>query len=104
MKSQAFKKKVDFRTLYRDASDESLDLLERMLAFDPERRISVEDALKHPYMAPLHNEDDEPVAEEKFSFDFEQCELDKSTLQSFIWNEMQAFHPEVRTVAVPSPG
>ena len=49
------------------------------------------------------NEEDEPVAEELFSFDFEQCELDKEALQSFIWNEMQAFHPEVQKVSVPSP-
>ena len=32
-----------------------MHLLQRMLAFDPERRISAEEALTHEYFAPLGN-------------------------------------------------
>jgi mitogen-activated protein kinase 1/3 len=40
----------------RDTSAVALDLLQRMLVFDPEMRISVEDALQHPYLAELHGQ------------------------------------------------
>ena len=33
-----------------------------MLAMDPCDRITVEDALRHPYLADLHDPDDEPTA------------------------------------------
>ena len=36
-------------TIFNAASSDALDLLERMLTYDPERRISARDALMHPY-------------------------------------------------------
>lgn len=36
------------------ASEEALDLLSKMLEFNPDKRISVEDALGHPFMKNLH--------------------------------------------------
>lgn len=41
------------------ASDLACDLLEKMLKFDPAERITVEEALDHPYLAALHDPDDE---------------------------------------------
>ncbi len=48
-----------------------------MLVFDPNKRISVEDALSHPYLAELHFPDDEPttVPVSYFDFDFEIYDL-----------------------------
>jgi mitogen-activated protein kinase 15 len=34
--------------------EEALDLVRRMLLFNPKHRISVEDALRHPYMRDFH--------------------------------------------------
>lgn len=50
-----------------------------MLMFDPLKRISIEEALAHPYLESLHQEDDEPTTEEVsgFDFDFEIYDLDK---------------------------
>ena len=37
----------------------AVDLLERMMVLDTDRRITAKEALKHPYMASYHDEDDE---------------------------------------------
>lgn len=34
---------------YRRASEEALDLLASMLTFDPAKRITIDEALDHPY-------------------------------------------------------
>jgi mitogen-activated protein kinase 7 len=49
----------------------ALDLLERLLAFDPAQRITVEEALEHPYLSIWHDPNDEPDAPAPFEFDFE---------------------------------
>ena len=50
----------------------ALDLLELLLAFDPAKRITVEEALEHPYLAIWHDPNDEPECPSQFDFGFEQ--------------------------------
>jgi serine/threonine protein kinase len=45
---------VPLKQLYPHASDMALDLLEKTLTFAPEKRMTVEEALAHPYLALLH--------------------------------------------------
>ena len=40
-----------------------MDLLSKMLTFDYRKRISIKDALEHPYLSEFHFPDDEPVRE-----------------------------------------
>ena len=56
-----------------------MDLLERMLVFDPKKRIRAGDALAHPYLSPYHDPTDEPVAEEKFDWSFNDADLPVDT-------------------------
>ena len=41
----------------------AIDLMEKMLQFDPSKRIDVEEALKHPYLLTLHDPTDEVTCE-----------------------------------------
>jgi len=54
--------KVDFQKKFPDADPLAIDLMERMLQFDPRKRCTVFDALKHPWLAQLHDETAEPFA------------------------------------------
>lgn len=53
----------------------AIDLLEKMLVFDPRMRVKAGDALTHEYLAPYHDPSDEPVADEKFDWSFNDADL-----------------------------
>uniref|UniRef100_A0A673NB74 mitogen-activated protein kinase n=1 Tax=Sinocyclocheilus rhinocerous TaxID=307959 RepID=A0A673NB74_9TELE len=53
----------------------AVDLLEKMLVLDTDKRITAAEALAHPYFAQYHDPDDEPEAE-PFDQSFESQELD----------------------------
>lgn len=93
MKTLKYYPKKDFRTLFPNANplglftfvlnhnnSIALDLLSKMLVFDPLKRITVEEALQHPYLAKLHDKDDEPTAE-MFDFSFES-KITKQNIKS----------------------
>jgi mitogen-activated protein kinase 7 len=48
IRSLPIKPRIHFQTLYPKAGPAALDLLQRLLAFDPARRINCEEALAHP--------------------------------------------------------
>ncbi|CAH0487216.1 unnamed protein product [Peronospora farinosa] len=94
MQSQPVRPGMSFAKLFPNAAPEAIDLLQHMLLFDPAKRISVEEALEHPYLASLHNLEDEPVADSVFSFDFEKEDLTKSRLKELIYEEIFKIHPD----------
>lgn len=50
------------RAMFPDAPDDALDLMHKLLQFNPQKRLTAEEALQHPYVAHFHNPEDEPVA------------------------------------------
>ena len=57
------RKGVPLERLFPSASPAALDLLRGLLAFSPAKRLTVDEAIAHPYLASLHDPSDEPVAE-----------------------------------------
>ena len=89
--------KVTFQKLFPQANPQALDLLDRMLAFDPASRISVEEALEHPYLHIWHDATDEPTCPQTFDFAFEVVE-DVQEMRKMILEEVNRFRAHVRQV------
>lgn len=51
--------KQQWSRLYPGADSRALDLLDKMLTFNPNRRITIEDALAHPYLEQYYDPNDE---------------------------------------------
>jgi len=95
IRSLPIKQKIPFHLLYPQANPQALDLLEKLLAFDPAQRISCEDALRHPYLAVWHDPADEPTCPTKFDFGFEAVD-EVEGMKQLILSEVKSFREEVR--------
>jgi serine/threonine protein kinase len=85
------RKRIPWARLFPDANPLALDLLDRMLTFDPRRRITTLEALAHPYLADYACPEDEPcgppVPADAFDFDTQQKSLARSDVQRLILAE-----------------
>ena len=97
-----YKPKIPWTRLYPSADEHALDLLEKMLTFNPHSRITVEDALAHPYLDQYYDPQDEPVAQEPFRFEMELDDLPKERLKQLIYDETGSFRPPPMDVPPPA--
>lgn len=86
--------KQHYNVLFPKANPVALDLLAKMLVFNPNKRYTVEQAVAHPYFEGLHNPEEEPISNVPFDWSFDDLELTKENIQSTIYDEALKFHPE----------
>lgn len=70
----------------------AVDLLEDMLVFDPRARVKAGDALAHEYLSPYHDPTDEPIAEQKFDWSFNDADLPIDTWKIMMYSEILDYH------------
>ncbi|KAJ1306011.1 hypothetical protein OPQ81_010726 [Rhizoctonia solani] len=99
IRSLPIKPRIPFHTMYPGANPQALDLLGKLLAFDPAKRISCEQALSHPYLSVWHDPSDEPVCSSAFDFGFEE-EDSVDGMRQLIIDEVNAFRHAVRSHAL----
>lgn len=98
IRSLPIKPRIPFNHLYPQANPLAIDLLGKLLAFDPAKRISCEEALAHPYLAVWHDPNDEPVCSSPFDFGFEE-EDSVEGMRQLIVDEVNTFRASVRSQA-----
>lgn len=86
--------KGDFDQIFEKSDPVAIDLLKQMLHYDPEKRITIDQALKHEFIGDLHYEPDEPTTSSvsAFDFDFEMYDLSTDDLKSLIYEEIMLYH------------
>ncbi|KAF8489324.1 kinase-like domain-containing protein, partial [Gautieria morchelliformis] len=99
VRSLPVRKPQPFHKIFPKADVQVLDLLSKMITWDPDKRLSVIEALDHPWLANYHDPTDEPACPTTFDRykDYENL----TTLEEFrkaIWNEIEDFRQEVRTL------
>jgi serine/threonine protein kinase len=63
--------KLDYQSRFPFASKEAIDLLDKLLAFNPFFRISVDEALRHEFFKDVHDPSLEVVSSEEIDLEFD---------------------------------
>ena len=73
--------RIDFSKKYPGATPEGVDLLNRMLQFNPYFRLTIDEALAHPFFTKVKKPHKEVLSDVKISLDFETEHLDRDKLR-----------------------
>lgn len=87
--------KLDLNTLYPGAGAEAIDLLNKMLVFNPYFRISVDEALSHPFFKKIRKVEKEISSQKAIEIEFEKDHLDKKKLRQLFLEEISHFKKRV---------
>ncbi|XP_078439105.1 mitogen-activated protein kinase 4-like [Wolffia australiana] len=100
IKSLPYMARAPLTRLFPNADPLAVDLLQKMLVFDPSKRISVDEALQHPYMAPLYDPKACPAALLPVDLDLDE-DLAEDAIRELMWREMLFYssHSEASPVA-----
>ena len=83
--------RVDLERKYPGATPEAVDLLNKMLQFNPYLRINVDDALAHPFFTKVKKPAKEKLAEAQITLDFENETLDRDRLRQLFVETILGF-------------
>uniref|UniRef100_A0A8D2LM59 mitogen-activated protein kinase n=1 Tax=Varanus komodoensis TaxID=61221 RepID=A0A8D2LM59_VARKO len=84
--------KKDFAAILKYANPLAVNLLEKMLVLDAEKRITAAEALAHPYFEAIHDSEEENEAE-KYDDTFDNMDLPLEEWKRITYKEMMNFKP-----------
>lgn len=89
-----FRMQRNFKEICPKATPNAVDFIKKCLTFSPTKRMTVQQALEHPYLEPYHDDQDEPSADPLpphfFDFDFIPEMQSRTVLKELIYKEIMA--------------
>ena len=83
--------KKDFKKILKCENLNAVDLVEKMLVFNPEKRYSIEQCLNHPYLKNMREGIEDPVFNGKINLDFDDKNINLNHLFAFLVKEVSSF-------------
>ena len=89
--------KEPFQNYFPQANPDAVDLIERLLRFNPAERLTAIQVLDHPFLQDVRDPETEVIATAPLDMgvDYYSADLSLPTLRQLIYNEMLFFHPEM---------
>jgi len=75
---------------------EALDLLKKLMQFNPNRRPTAEQALKHPYVSQFHCEEEEPLAKKAIEIPLDDRKYSIKEYREKLYADIRKKHKEQR--------
>ncbi|KAI9931140.1 hypothetical protein ASPWEDRAFT_22997 [Aspergillus wentii DTO 134E9] len=94
IRSLPTKSRIPFSPIFPNANPLAVDLLTKMLKFNPTSRVSAMQALEHPYFQTWHDPSSEPDCPIPFDFQFDAVQ-DESEIRDIIYGEVVQFRDVV---------
>ncbi|KAJ7877701.1 kinase-like domain-containing protein [Mycena olivaceomarginata] len=90
---------VSLRSIFVGVPDFAIDLLAKLLKFDPKKRLSAPEVITHPYLELYHDPEDEPDCnppeESYMPFDLIDGNHEEEQLKGLLYKEVVSFVPKL---------
>ena len=83
--------KKNFSEILKCENPLAVDLVEKMLVFNPDKRYSIEDCLNHPYLKNMREGIEDPVFTGKINLDFDDKNITFSIFFVYLVKEVSSF-------------
>ena len=93
---------IDFNTLFPNTPPEAIHLLENLLTLDPAKRLTANEALEHPFVAPVRDTAEEIECAKVFDFEsFEMIESEHVLRQCIVEEVMHSKGTDINSTYLP---
>lgn len=83
--------RVDLKDKYPGCTPEAIDFLNKLLVFNPHFRMTLDEAIKHPFMDSVRTDKTQNNFGSKIDFDFDKEDLTNAQLRQLFINEIMMY-------------
>lgn len=98
MSTMPHRQRASFSHIFQSTDPLALDLLDKLLMFRPDQRLTAAEALQHPYLAPFHDPNDEPIFMSPLPPEPEIDTMPINQVRAEVAKEIFYYNPDLQSV------